>query len=97
MFFSYLVTSANITRDLARRFTSFQTTPHKHCCLVQRVVALGIEIDEHRFTTVELGVDNVAVWLWRSRGIQGCLSSNMIQSLVVAGATITGSERASTA
>jgi hypothetical protein len=70
LFFTYFVTIANIVSDLGRRFATFQPAPDEHCRLVQCVVTLRIQIDEHCFTAIELGVDNVAVWMWCGGGVQ---------------------------
>ncbi len=70
MFRTYVVVLANLVGNLLLSLTTLQTAPHKHSCLVQRVVTLGVQIDEHCFTTVELGVDNVAMWMWGGGGAQ---------------------------
>lgn len=92
MFFTYFVAIANLARDLGRSLTTFQAAPHEHRRLVQCVITLGVQIDEHGFATVEFGIDNMTVWMWCSRSVQG-FSFLVNQSLVVAGATITGSDR----
>ena len=76
MFFTDFITIANIASDLCGCFATFQTAPHEHCCLVQCVVTLGIQIDEHCFPAVELGIDNVTVRMWCGWGVQAILFSS---------------------
>ena len=75
MFRAYVVVLANLFGNLLLGFTTLQTSPNDHGCLIQRVVTLGIQIDEHCFTTVELGIDNVAVWMGCGGGTQSLFSS----------------------
>ena len=71
MFFTYFVAIADLARDLCRSLTTFQTAPHEHRGLVQCVITFGIQIDEHSFATVEFGIDNVTMWMWRGGSVQG--------------------------
>jgi len=97
LFCCHVVAVRDFARNVSCCLTALKTAPYEHCCLIERVVTLGIQIDEHCFTAVELGIDNVAVWMWCGGGVQAILFSNLNQSLVVAGATITGNERPLTA
>ncbi len=97
LFCCHVVAIRDFARNVSCCLTALETAPHEHRCLVQRVVTLRIQIDEHCFTAVELGIDNVAVWMECGGGVQAVLASNVNQSLVVAGATIIGSERPLTA
>ena len=93
MFFTYVVVFANLASNLRRCLAAFQSAPYEHRRLVQHVVTLSIQIDEHSFATVEFGIHDVTMRVWCGRSVQAILFSFLNQSLVVAGATITGSER----
>lgn len=78
MFSTYFVTLADLAGNLIHSLPTFQTTPDQHRRLVQSVVALGVQIDEHGFTAVKLGIDNMIVWTWGGCRVQVFLFQKVI-------------------
>ena len=68
MFRRYFVAVGYLARNLRGSFAALQSAPDQHGSLIERVIALCIQVNEYSFATIEFRVYDVTV---RLRG-NGC-------------------------
>lgn len=79
-----IVVFADLADDFSRSLATIQSLPNHHRCFIERVVAFGIEIDQHRFAAIELRVDNMTVGSGCGSSGQA-LGSHFVGMLLVTG------------
>ena len=89
MFRRHFVAISNLARNLGGSFATLQSAPDQHCSLIERVIALSIQVDEDGFATIEFSVDDVRVRLRR----KGCGQAIRSLRLMVLVALVAGGRR----
>ena len=81
VFRGHFVAVGYLARNFRGSFAALQSAPDQHCSLIQRVIALRIQVNEYSFSTIEFRIYDVTVRL-RGKGCgQTILSLRLIASI----------------
>ena len=58
----HVVAGRNVSRDLARGLSLFETFPHEHRSLVKLIVFPGVQVYEYSLATIEVSDYNMFAW-----------------------------------